>query len=44
MNIIQENNWTITKKKDRGKLPLFHGYVERVIPIYAIHHHNFLRH
>ena len=25
INIIQENNWVITIKKGKGKLPLFHG-------------------
>ena len=35
MNIIQENNRVITTKKGKGKLPLFCGNVERVIPIYA---------
>ena len=25
INIIQENNWVITTKKGRGKLPLFWG-------------------
>ena len=34
MNIIQDKNWVITTKKGKGKLPLFHGNVERVIPIY----------
>ena len=34
MNIIQEKNWVITTKKGKGKLPLFRGNVERVIPIY----------
>ena len=37
MNIIQENNWVITtKKKGKGKLPIFCGNIERVIPIYAV--------
>ena len=35
MNIIQENNWAITTKKGKGKLPLFRGNVEQVIPIYV---------
>ena len=35
MNIIQENNWVISTKKGKGKLPLFCGNVERVIPIYG---------
>ena len=33
--MIQENNWAITIKKGKGKLPLFCGNIERVIPIYA---------
>ena len=35
---MQENNWLITTKKDKGKLSLFCGNGERVIPIYARHH------
>ena len=35
MKIIQENNWVITKKKGKVKLPLFRGNVEQVIPIYV---------
>ena len=35
INIIQEKNWVITTKKGKGKLPLFCGNGERVIPIYA---------
>ena len=36
IDTIQENNWVITtKKKGRGKLPLFRGNGERVIPIYG---------
>ena len=35
MNIIQDNNREITKKKGKGKLPLCRGNVERVIPIYV---------
>ena len=35
INIIHENNWAITIKKGKGKLPLFCGNVERVIPIYG---------
>ena len=31
----QEKNWVITTKKGKGKLPLFCGNGERVIPIYA---------
>ena len=38
INIIQENNWVITKKKGKGKLPLFRGNVEQVIPIYGSNH------
>ena len=34
INIIQEKNWVITTKKGKGKLPLFYGNGERVIPIY----------
>ena len=34
-NIIQDNNWVITRKKDKGKLPLFCGNGKWVIPIYA---------
>ena len=29
INIIQENNWVITTKKGKGKLPLFCGNGER---------------
>ena len=36
MNIIQENNWVITTKKGKGKLPLFCGNVEQVITIYGL--------
>ena len=35
MNILQDNNRVINKKKGKGELPLFHGNVERVIPIYG---------
>ena len=35
IHIIQESNWVITTKKGKGKLPLFFGNVERVIPIYG---------
>ena len=35
INIIQEKNWVIAAKKGKGKLPLFCGNGERVIPIYA---------
>ena len=31
-NIIQDNNWVIATKKGKGKLPLFRGNGERVIP------------
>ena len=36
MSIIQENYWVITTKKGKGKLPLFCGNVERLIPIYGL--------
>ena len=36
INIIPENNWATTIKKGKGKLPLFIGNVEQVIPIYDI--------
>ena len=32
---MQENNRLITTKKGKGKLPLFRGNEEQVIPIYA---------
>ena len=35
INIILENNWLITTKKGKDKLPLFCGNGERVNPIYA---------
>ena len=38
INIIQENNWVITTKKGKGKLPLFRGNGERVNPIYDGHY------
>ena len=34
INIIQENNWVITTKKGKSKLPLFCGNGEPVITIY----------
>ena len=34
-NIIQENNTVITTKKGKGKLPLFCGNGEWLIPIYG---------
>ena len=37
INIVQENNRVITTKKGKGKLPLFLGNGERVIPIYDPH-------
>ena len=40
INIIQENNRVITTKKGKGKLPLFNGNIERVIVVYAFHHHH----
>ena len=33
--MIHENNWVVTTKKGKGKLPLFCVNVEWVIPIYA---------
>ena len=36
MNIIQENNWVITTKKGKVKVPLFRGNIERVILIYGL--------
>ena len=36
--IIQENNWAITTKKGKGKLPLFCGNGKWVVPIYAINY------
>ena len=38
INIIQKNNWEITTKKGKDKLPLFSANVERVIPIYDTTH------
>ena len=35
INIIQDNNRLITTKKGKGKLPLFYGNGEQVIPIYG---------
>ena len=35
INIMQENNREITTKKGKGKLPLFSGNREQVIPIYG---------
>ena len=35
MNIMQEKNRLITTKKGKGKLPLFRGNGEQVIPIYS---------
>ena len=40
INIMQENNWEITTKKGKGKLPLFRGNGKRVIPIYAQRTYN----
>ena len=34
INIILENTWVITTKKGKGKLPIYCGNRERVIPIY----------
>ena len=46
INTQQKNNWVIATKKGKGKLPLFCGNRERVIPIYAVYcaprFHNFL--
>ena len=36
ININQEKNWLITTKKGKGKLPLFCGNGERVIPFYDV--------
>ena len=36
LNMIQEKNKVITIKEGKGKLPLFHGNVERVIPMYDL--------
>ena len=33
---MQEKKWVITTKKGKGKLPLFCGNGEWVIPIYAL--------
>ena len=33
LNIMLENNWVITTKKGKGKLPLFCGNKEQIIPI-----------
>ena len=38
INIMQDNNWVITAKKGNGKLPLFCGNGEQVLPIYALNH------
>ena len=35
INIIQNKNLVVTKKTGKGKLPLFHGNGEQVIPIYV---------
>ena len=35
INIMQENNIVINKKKGKGKLPLFRGNGKWVIPIYG---------
>ena len=34
INIMKDNDWVIIAKNSQGKLPLFHGNGERVIPIY----------
>ena len=36
INIMQENNWEITTKKGKGKLPLFLGIGKRWITIYEL--------
>ena len=36
INIIQENNWFITTKNGKGKLPFLCVNVERVITIYVV--------
>ena len=36
IEIIQENNWVITKKQGKGKLKLFCGNGERLINFYAL--------
>ena len=33
--MTQDNNWVITTKKGKGKLPLFCGNGEQVITIYG---------
>ena len=35
INIMQENKQVITTKKGKGKIPLFRGNGEQVIPIYG---------
>ena len=35
INMIQKNNWVITTKKGKGKIPLFRDNGERVNPIYG---------
>ena len=37
INNIQDNNWVINTKKGKGKLTLFRGNVEHVIPVYGLH-------
>ena len=34
---MQDNNWEITTKNGKDKLPLFCGNGKRVIPIYVSH-------
>ena len=45
INMIQESNWVITIKRGKGKLALFRGNREWVIPIYGpqdiTHFHGF---
>ena len=40
INIIQDKNWVITTKKVKGKLPLFSGNGEQIIPFYANNGHG----
>ena len=37
INIVQVNNWVITIQKGEGRLPLFCGNGEWVIPVYGLH-------
>ena len=40
--MTQENNGVITTKKGKGKLPLFHGNREQLIPIYVESYYIYL--